>query len=72
MKIDLKKKCQNERTDKKNRYEDLLINALEWAINVSKQQTHDLIRAMGITSDELSSIGYDSANFPEMHAWANE
>lgn len=56
----------------KNRYEDLLINALEWAINVSKQQTHDLIRAMGITSDELSSIGYDSANFPEMHAWANE
>ena len=55
-----------------NRYEALLINALEWAINVSEQTTHDLIHAMGITSEELSAIGYDEDNFPEMHEWINE
>ena len=55
-----------------DRYEELLINAIEWAVNVSEQLTEDLIRAMGITSDELSAIGYDKDNFPAMHAWANE
>lgn len=55
-----------------NRYETLLINAIEWAINISEQNTRDMIRAMGITSDELSAIGYDEDNFPMMHVWANE
>ena len=55
-----------------DRYEELLINAIEWAVNVSEQLTEDLIRAMGITSDELSAIGYDKDNFPAMHVWAKE
>ena len=55
-----------------NRYETLLINAIEWTVNVSEQHTKDIIRAMGITSDELSAIGYDEDNFPAMHVWANE
>ena len=55
-----------------NRYEILITNALEWAINVSEQHTKDLIRAMGITSEELSTIGYGEDNFPKMHVWANE
>ena len=53
-----------------NRYEALLINATEWAVNISEQHTKDIIRAMGITSDELSAIGYDKGNFPEMHVWS--
>ena len=62
-------------TEELNRYDTLLIlliNAIEWAVNVSEQLTEDLIRATGITSDELSAIGYDKDNFPAMHAWANE
>ena len=55
-----------------NRYETLLINAIEWAVNISEQHTKDIIRAMGITSDELSAIGYDEDNFSVMHVWANE
>ncbi len=57
-------------TEEFNRYESLIINALEWSINVSEQSTSDLIHAMGITSDELSAIGYDEDNFPKMHRWA--
>ncbi len=56
----------------KARIEELIINALEWAINVSEQATKDLIRAMEITSDELDEIGYDKENFPKMHEWAEE
>ncbi len=52
-----------------NRYENLVINAIEWAVNVSEQHTYDLIRAMGITSEELSTIGYDEDNFPKMYEW---
>ena len=55
-----------------NRYETLLINAIEWTVNVSEQHTKDIIRAMGITSDELSAIGYDEDNFPMMHVWVSE
>lgn len=55
-----------------NRYETLIIFALEWAINVSEQVTCDLIRAMGITSDELSAIGYDEDNFLKMHGYSKE
>lgn len=55
-----------------SRKEELLINALEWAVNVSEQATHDLIRATGITSEELSEIGYDKENFPQMHKWIEE
>lgn len=55
-----------------SRKDELLINAIEWAIYVSEQVTHDLIRAMGITSDELSELGYDSINFAEMHEWTKE
>ena len=51
----------------RDRLEDMLIDAFEWAINVSEQVTEDLIRATGITSEELTSIGYDRENFPKMH-----
>lgn len=52
---------------KSERLEECLINAIEWAIQVGEQATHDLIRGIGITSDELDAIGYDAENFPEMH-----
>lgn len=54
------------------RLEELCINALEWAIEHSEQTTHDLIRGMGITSDELEKIGYEKENFPSMHEAAEE
>ena len=57
---------------KTGRMEDLLIGAFEWAINVSEQATHDLIRATGITSSELTTLGYDKVNFPKMHEWVKE
>lgn len=41
---------------KAGRNEQLIINAIEWAINVSEQATCDLIRGMEITSDELNFI----------------
>ena len=53
------------------REEELLINSIEHAIEVSKGYTRDLIRASGITPEELDAIGYDEVNFPELHAWAN-
>ncbi|MBO4847053.1 MAG: hypothetical protein J5525_12285 [Lachnospiraceae bacterium] len=56
----------------KTRSEEIIINALEWAINVSKQVTHDLIRGMGITSEELSNIGYEKESCSDMHEAANE
>ena len=59
-------------TEEFNRYETLIINTLEWAVNVSEQVTCDIIRAMGITSDELSAIGYDEDNFPKMHSYTEE
>ena len=49
------------------RLEELVINALEWAIEVSKQTTRDLIVSMGITPEELYTIGYDKENFASMH-----
>lgn len=52
---------------KSERLEECVINAIEWAINVSEQVTYDLICGMGITSDELDAIGYDEKNFPKMH-----
>lgn len=42
------------------RLEELVINAIEWAIEVSEQTARDLIAGMGITSEELESIGYDN------------
>ena len=51
------------------RTEELLINSIEWAVNISEQATHDIIRAIGITSDELDAIGYDKENFSNMHTW---
>ena len=56
----------------KERYEELLINVFEWAINISEQATYDLIQAAEITSKELGEIGYDKANFREMHEAAYE
>ena len=49
------------------RLEELVINALEWAIEVGEDTTYNLIRGMGITSDELEAIGYDEENFKSMH-----
>ena len=57
---------------KQERLEELLINTIEWAINVSEQITHDLLRASGIASEELTAIGYDKDNFPKMHEWIQE
>lgn len=51
-----------------NRLEELLINVFEWAINVSKQLSLDMVKASGITSDELNDIGYEKENFPSLHS----
>lgn len=49
------------------RMEELIINALEWAITCGEQTTHDLIHGMSITSEELDNIGYEKENFSRMH-----
>ena len=51
-----------------NRLEELLINVFEWAINVSEQLSLDMVKASGITSDELNDIGYEKENFPSLHS----
>ena len=51
------------------RMESMLIKSFELAINTSEEATKALIRATGITSDELTLIGYDEDNFPKMHEW---
>ena len=51
-----------------NRFEELLINVFEWAINVSEQLSLDMVKASGITSDELSDIGYEKENFPSLYS----
>lgn len=72
VKIDDEVISTKEDASVEDRKEELLISAFEWAINVSEQATHDLIRATGITSEELSEIGYDKENFPQMHEWVEE
>lgn len=54
------------------RLEELLINAFEFMINKSEQDTVDLIVATGITSEELNEIGYDEDNFKSMHEACEE
>lgn len=54
------------------RARQLVLDAIEWAIEISEQTTHDLLRGMGITSDELEEIGYEKETFPEMHEWVSE
>jgi len=49
------------------RLEECVINAIEWGLEVSDQVAHDLIRGMGITSDELYVLGYDENEFPNLH-----
>ena len=49
------------------RLEEIVTNALEWAIEVDEQIANDLVRGMGITSDELDAIGYDVDNFSSLH-----
>ena len=51
-----------------NRLEELLINIFEWAINVSEQLSLDMVKASGITSDELNDIGYEKENFSSLHS----
>ena len=51
------------------RNKQMIIDAIEWAINVSEQIACDLIRGMGITSDELNFIGYDKNDFPALHKY---
>ena len=53
------------------RMEELLINALEWAIEKNEETTIELVQHMGITSDELEAIGYEKENFETMHNAAN-
>ena len=55
-----------------SRLKELLINAIEWSMDVSEQHTHDLLRATGITSHELEIIGYDKENFENIHRFVNE
>ena len=71
VKIDDEVISTKESPSVEDRKEELLISAFEWAINVAEQVTHDLIHATGITSEELTDIGYDEENFPKMHDWAN-
>lgn len=52
------------------RFEELLINAIEWAIEVGEQTTQDIIKAIEITSTELEKIGYDKKNFSDLHKYA--
>lgn len=51
---------------------ELITNVIEWGIEVSEDTTHDLLRGMGITSEELEEIGYEQENFPKMHEWVQE
>ena len=65
--------CFTDAVGQKRRYEELLINALERAIDDSSEDaTKRMIRAMKITPEELDMIGYDADNFPTMHEWAAE
>ena len=50
----------------------LVISAIEWSVNVSKQIIYDLLRGMGITSDMLEAIEYDKENYPDMHKWVED
>ena len=50
-----------------DRLEEMLITAIEHAVDVSEKYTCDLLRSIGITTEELEEIGYDKVNFPEMH-----
>ena len=60
-------------TEEFNRYETLLINIFEGAINSKNEDSvRYLITDSGITSEELSVIGYDEDDFPQMHEWARE
>ena len=47
---------------------ELIINAIEWAIEVSEDTTRDVLRAMGITEQELKQIGYDGEDFANFRA----
>lgn len=47
---------------------ELIINAIEWAIEVSEDTTRDVLRAMGITEQELKQIGYDGEDFDNFRA----
>ena len=62
-----KKLAFDEGRMSEGRLTELLINAFEWAIEVSENATNDLIRFTGITSDELKKIGYEKVSFPSMH-----
>ena len=55
-----------------NRAERLILDAIEWAIDVSEQTTHDLLRGMGITSEELEILGYEEESFPDLYKWVRE
>lgn len=54
------------------RLKQILINTIEWAIEVSEDTTHDLLHGMGITSEELEEIGYKKEVFPIMHKWVQD
>lgn len=51
---------------------NMLINAFDWAFEVSEDAVHDLIRATGITSEELEDIGYERESFESMHQAVEE
>ena len=38
---------------------DILINTLDWASEVSEQLLNDLIKASGITDEELNELGFN-------------
>lgn len=53
-----------------DRLEDIIIKAFEHAIDVSEQATFDLIKATDMCRHELTAIGYDEDNYPDMHKHA--
>lgn len=62
----------NDKKVNKDRLETMLIAAIEHAVECSEQHTHDLLKAIGISSEELEAICYDKENYPKMHEWIAE
>ena len=51
----------------KDRLLDLCNNTIVWADEHSRDLASDLIKGMGITSDELLELGFDKKNFSYLH-----
>ena len=50
-----------------DRLETLLVNILEYTVNVCPNILPDLIRVSTMSSDELTRLGYEKGDFPILH-----